>query len=106
MKKTNQSADGTSFHGLTVITTINRLTNALGHAQYFQNTGEDKVNVSWNCENAVGEVVTIYDWKEGRRLGPDEEIEFHLGGDNKMATLIGREELLTLLGEQLNKHAL
>jgi hypothetical protein len=104
MKKTNQSADGTSFHGSTVITTINRLTNALGHAHYFQNTGEDKVNVEWICENAVGEVVTIYDWKEGRRLGLDEEVEFHLGGDNKMATLIGREELLTLLSKQANEY--
>ena len=99
MKKTKQSIDGTSFHGLTVITTINKLTDALGHAQYFQNTGENKVNVCWDCENAVGEVVTIYDWKEYRRIGVDEEIEFHLGGHNKMATLIGREELLTLLNK-------
>jgi hypothetical protein len=93
MKKTNKSADGTSFHGVTIRSTINILTDALGHAHYFQNTGEDKVNVEWICENENGDVVTIYDWKEGRTIGVDEEIEFHLGGHNKMSTLEGKAEL-------------
>jgi hypothetical protein len=93
MKKTNKSADGTSFHGVTIKTTINILTDTLGHAHYFQNTGEDKVNVEWICENENGDVVTIYDWKEGRTIGVDEEIEFHLGGYNKMSTLEGKAEL-------------
>jgi hypothetical protein len=93
MKKTNKTADGTSFHGVTIKTTINILTDTLGHAHYFQNTGEDKVNVEWICENENGDVVTIYDWKEGRTIGVDEEIEFHLGGHNKMSTLEGKAEL-------------
>jgi len=93
MKKTNKTADGTSFHGVTIRSTINILTDALGHAHYFQNTGEDKVNVEWICETENGDVVTIYDWKEGRTIGVDEEVEFHLGGHNKMSTIEGKAEL-------------
>ena len=50
MKKTNKTADGTSFFGVTIRSTINILTDALGHPQHYQNTGEDKVNVEWICE--------------------------------------------------------
>ena len=93
MKKTNKTADGTSFHGVTIRSTINILTDALGHAHYFQNTGEDKVNVEWICETENGDVVTIYDWKEGRTIGVDEEVEFHLGGHHKLSTIEGKAEL-------------
>lgn len=93
MKKTNKTTDGTSFHGVTIRSTINILTDALGHAHYFQNTGEDKVNVEWICETENGDVVTIYDWKEGRTIGVDEEVEFHLGGHNKLSTIEGKAEL-------------
>ena len=99
MKKTTESINGTSFHGVTIKTTINKLVNALGHPQYFYNTGEDKVNISWDCINEKGYVVTIYDWKEYRTIGLDEEIEFHLGGHNEISTLEGKEELLTLLNK-------
>jgi hypothetical protein len=97
MKKTDKGADGTSFHNVTIKTTINKLTDALGHAHYFQNTGEDKVNVEWICETEDGDVVTIYDWKEYRTIGVDEEIEFHIGGHNKMSTLGAKEQLVQML---------
>jgi hypothetical protein len=93
MKKTNKSADGTSFFDVTIRSTINILTDALGHPDYYQNTGEDKVNVEWICETENGDVVTIYDWKEYRTIGVDEEVEFHLGGYNKQNTLEGKAEL-------------
>jgi hypothetical protein len=96
MKKTNKTADGTSFHNVTIKSTINILTDTLGHPQYYQNTGEDKVNVEWICETESGNVVTIYDWREHRTIGVDEEIEFHLGGHNKIDTIEGKIELDTV----------
>ena len=96
-KLTEQSADGTSFHFTTIKTTVNKLSNALGKAQYIDNTGEDKVNFDWICETKDGEVFTIYDWKEYRSIEPYETIEFHIGGDNKIVTEKAKRELLDLL---------
>ena len=92
MKKTEKSANGTSFHNTTITTSINDLTKLLGEPTY---TGgaEDKVTVEWVCETEEGEVVTIYDWKEYRSIGKDEKIEFHLGGRSKFITLDAKDEL-------------
>lgn len=97
MKKTEKSANGTSFHDVTITTTINELTRLLGEPTYEDNSGEDKVNVEWICETEKGEVVTIYDWKEYRSIGKDETIEFHLGGHRKIHTLDAKDELIQLL---------
>jgi hypothetical protein len=96
-KLTEQSANGTSFHDSVIKTTVNKLVNALGKAQYIDNTGEDKVNFSWDCETKDGEVFTIYDWKEYRSIDLDETIEFHIGGDNKIVTEKAKRELLDIL---------
>jgi hypothetical protein len=99
MKLTTKSSDGTSFHNVTIKTTINELVRVLGGPTYLGNDGEDKVNIEWVCETENGDVVTIYDWKEYRVLELDEVIEFHLGGHSKMHTFDGKEELVTLLNK-------
>ena len=93
MKKTNKTADGTSFHNVTIKTTINKLMEAIGDPDYFENSGKDKVSVEWVRETALGHVITIYDWKEYRVLGLNEEVEFHLGGQEKDHTLTAKREL-------------
>lgn len=93
MKKTNKSANGTSFHDVTITTTINALVELLGEPTYTGDWSEDKVTVEWVCENERGNIVTIYDWKEYRKLDRDEMVEFHLGGHNYLNTLDGKEEL-------------
>ena len=100
MKKTNKSADGTSFHNTMIKTTIGELVRVLGEPTYQQNTGKDKVNVEWVCETIDGNVVTIYDWKEYITLSENEEILFHLGGHSLIHTLDGKDELLRLLEKQ------
>ena len=97
MKKTKESATQTSFHKVTITTTVNELTRVLGEPTYQTNDGEDKTNFEWVCETIDGDVVTIYDWKEYRSIGKDEEIEFHLGGHSLIHTLDGKDELLRLL---------
>ena len=99
MKKTEKSANGTSFHNTTITTSINELTRVLGEPSYTGDFSEDKVTVEWICETIEGEVVTIYDWKEYRWIDKDEKIEFHLGGLRKIHTLNGKEELTTLLNK-------
>jgi hypothetical protein len=96
MKKTNKSANGTSFYGVTITTSVNELIRVLGEPTYYNNTGGDKVNFEWICETEDGDVVTIYDWKEYRKIDSNEEIEFHLGGHNEYTTLKGLEELMIL----------
>ena len=99
MKLTNKSADGTSFHGVKIKTTVNELIRVLGEPQDDSNTGEDKVNFDWVCERENGDIVTIYDWKEYRMIDLDEEIEFHLGGKTQMITFNGKEDLVALLNK-------
>jgi hypothetical protein len=99
MKKTEKSADGTSFHDVTIITTVNELTRVLGEPEYKGNDGEDKVNFEWECERENGDVITIYDWKNYRSIGLDEEIEFHLGGRSQLITFNGKEDLIALLNK-------
>ena len=99
MKKTEKSANGTSFHNTTIKTTVNELTRVLGEPSYTGDFSEDKVTVEWICERENGDIITIYDWKEYRSLGKDEVIEFHLGGHSQLITFNGKEDLVELLNK-------
>jgi hypothetical protein len=97
MKKTEKSINGTSFHDVVINSSINELTQLLGEPSYYNNSGDDKVNVEWDCELEDGRVVSLYDWKEYRPVGKDEVIEFHIGGFSKLDTIDARLELLKAL---------
>ena len=99
MKKTEKSANGTSFHNTTITTSINELTRVLGEPSYTGDFSEDKVTVEWICERENGDVITIYDWKEYRWIDKNEKIEFHLGGHSKLSTFNGKEDLIELLNK-------
>ena len=86
MKQTDKSADGTSFHNHTYTATVDDLRNVLGQPQFESNDGEDKNNFDWIMETEDGEVFTVYDWKEYRRLEEDEVIEWHIGGRSGLIT--------------------
>jgi hypothetical protein len=74
MKKTNQSADRTSFQDITFKASVQDLINVFGEPDYEDNTGNDKTNFEWVMETDDEEVFTIYDWKEYRKLDPTEQI--------------------------------
>ena len=97
MKKTNKSSNGTSFHGVTIESTVYKLTKVLGEPNYVDNSGEDKVNYEWDLETNEGDVVTLYTWKEYRPIEIDEEIIFHIGGMSLNITLLCKQELTELL---------
>ena len=91
--KTSKSVSGTSFHYSTITTTVNELISIIGEPVCDSNTGEDKVNIEWELEDEEGNVVTIYDWKEYRKIGMDEKIEWHIGGMSKEITDNAKEEI-------------
>jgi len=96
-KKTYQSTDGTSFHGVVIRATVNQLTSAFGDPTIVDNTGEDKTNYEWDMETNEGEVFCIYDWKEGRPLGKDEFVTWHIGAKSKSVSNDAEREILKAL---------
>lgn len=92
-KKTYQSTDGTSFHGITIRASVEQLKNAFGDPSMAWNTGDDKVNFEWEMETDEGEVFTIYDWKEYRPIGLDEMVNWHIGSMNKSVSYDAENEI-------------
>jgi hypothetical protein len=86
-----------SFHGQTITTTVNKLIKAIGEPMYVDNSGEDKSNYDFSFMVQDFEAF-VYDWKEYRPIGPNEVIDFHIGTDTPMQSLIAKEELEQLLG--------
>lgn len=86
-----------SFQGVVINTSVSTLIKVLGEPQYVINDGEDKVNYMWDCENSEGKYFSIYDWKEGRPIGSDEIIEFHIGSESNYNSMLSKTELLDLM---------
>jgi hypothetical protein len=93
LKSTSKEANGTSFHNSTVRASVNELIEVVGKPTYENNIGQDKVNIEWVLEDDNGNVITIYDWKEYRKIGYDEKIVWHIGGKNKDITDNAKEEI-------------
>jgi hypothetical protein len=99
-KLSNKPRGGTSYHWMNIVTTVNKLIDAIGAPQVEDNDGSDKVNVEWICELSDGTVFTIYDWKEYRPIEYDEEIEFHIGAKDKVSSQRAMDALSQLgIGE-------
>lgn len=93
MKRSEKDPSGTSFHDSVIIATVSQLRKVIGEPDSERNDGSDKVNFDWIGETEDGEIFTVYDWKEYRKISEDEEIEFHIGGHSREATEKAREEL-------------
>lgn len=100
MKKTNKTANGTSFHDVTITATPQQLVTILGEPN--NNSGDNKVNMEWVCENNDGVLITIYDWKENRPINNNEKIKWHIGGRGIKDTLTAKLEILKLLNDTKN----
>jgi len=86
-----------SFHGTTINTTVNKLIKVIGEPDEENNSGEDKTNFDWYNLTLAGHKVTVYDWKEYRRISKDEIIEWHIGGESEKETYEAKQELQKLL---------
>ena len=98
MRKTNKSTGGTSFHDITIRTTVHTLIKLLGQPTIVDNTGLDKTNYEWEMETSEGDVFTVYDWKEYKVLDEHEIIDFHIGGHSKAVTEQAKNELYDAYG--------
>lgn len=97
VKETFKDCNGTSFHDTTIVTTPRKLIELFPNSYSEQNNGEDKVNFDFVLENSNGDVFTIYDWKEYRRIGMDEQIQFHIGGFSREVTEQSKRDLQKML---------
>ena len=93
IKKTEQSTDGTSFHSITIKTTLSRLRAAFGDPQCENNYGEDKSNIDYSLETSDGDVFTVYDWKHYRPIGEDEVLDFHIGAYTNHIAFEAKQEM-------------
>ena len=93
IKKTEQSADGTSFHSITIKTTLGKLRAAFGDPQGDYNDGSDKSNIDYVLETSNGDVFTVYDWKNYRPIGEDEVLDFHIGAYNNHIAFEAKQEM-------------
>lgn len=92
--QTTKSAVGTSYHDTTITTTINELIRFAGDARFASPFEEEKSQYSWQFETSNGDVFTVYDIYEYRKLELDEPIEFHVGGNTKAITELGKQLLI------------
>jgi hypothetical protein len=90
---TDKDASGTSFHNVTIKTSLSKLKEILGDPQHECNTGEDKTNIDYICELEDGTVFTIYDWKMYRQIGEDEILHFHIGAQNAHDAFRAKNEM-------------
>ena len=95
--KTDKDISGTSFHGITFNASVNEITEMFGEPSYEDNYGDDKVNFEWNMETIDGDMFTIYDWKEYKKLDLNEIVEWHIGAESRSISVQALDEILELL---------
>ena len=93
MKKTIKSTCGTSFLGVTILTSIEQLEKINVIPVCEGNDGKDKVNFEFELETESGEPFTIYDWKLYRPIEENEMINFHIGSFTLEASEQAKKEL-------------
>ena len=88
----------TSFHNVTIRTTVNKLMSIIpSHDVEVSNDVDEKYQYYFYFINSMGEEITIYDWKEYREVGLDEVLEFHIGSSDFFNGLLAKEELVAIL---------
>ena len=96
-KATTQTANGTSHFFITLQATPKQLISLFPNSYEAENTGEDKVNFDFTLETDSGDVFTLYDWKEYRRLGANELVEWHIGANSETISRKAKAEVVTML---------
>ena len=99
MKYTTKSEQGTGFFGDAFNASIQDLRIILGEPNFECNDGSDKTNFEWVMETESGEVFTVYDWKEYKKLKENEIIEWHVGGHSESVTPQAVNEIADALNE-------
>lgn len=94
IKRSEQSANGTSYYCVDVCSTIDELTALLGEPEH---NVDDKVQYTWVCETEEGDIFTIYDRNERFGFHKDEPIRFHIGAHSQAVCRSAKLELKQML---------
>lgn len=92
MKKTLDTANGTSHHGHIFRASKSDLERVFGPPHY-EGDPEDKVQAEWIFETQQGDVFTIYDWKEYRHYSSHDVLEWHIGAHTAQTALCALQEI-------------
>jgi hypothetical protein len=65
------------------------------------NTGEYKSNFDWHLQTINGDIFTVYDWKEYRKLSLDETIEWHIGSFSKNVAIEAKSQILDIFNLEI-----
>lgn len=87
MKKTQQSTNGTSYHGIQVKVKPSTIFKVLGDASWTGGCSEDKSWFTWDMETETGKVFTLYDWKMPRSAWNRDTIDLHIGAHSKEVSI-------------------
>ena len=98
MKATFKETSGTSFHDSTITASLNQMKTICGEPKSYGGPN-DKVQYEWDMETADGTPFTIYDWKEYRKFGANEMIEWHIGGFSRYETSKAQDEVQETLAQ-------
>jgi hypothetical protein len=94
----DESSVGTSFHGHVVQATIGELKAIFGEPDFQgDDFADNKLTHEWIFETAEGNVFTLYDWKEYRKIPEYEVIEWHIGAKSGYAGMLARDEVQSAL---------
>lgn len=101
----DEASVGTSFHGHTIMASINELKQIFGEPDFATKDFESgNVTHEWIFENADGAVFTLYDYKEYRDISADEQIVWHIGAKSDLEAAVGQAELVSALHSHLMKN--
>lgn len=89
MKPTTQSTIGTKYHGVSIICTLDSLTEVLGEPLHVDNEGA----IAWDCETEDGDVFSIYSFEDDDL---DKEMIFRIGSFKKSVCFQAKEEVESL----------
>ena len=102
--KTNRNTDGTSFHGVTITTTIDELRQLLDSPTYESYCEKSPVSIAWDCETDTKTLFTIYDY-DIQGINSFSKTEFNIGAFNWLESVEAKHYLLdclSTLSEQNN----
>ena len=103
IEKTEKSISGASFQDVTFSASVNDLIEMFGEPTIQDNTGDYKTNFDWHLQTFSGEVFTVYDWKEYRKLNLDETIEWHIGSFSKDVASEAKAQILDVFNLQIEE---
>ena len=103
VEKTEKNTSGTSFHCVTFNANVNDLIKIFGEPTIQDNTGDYKTNFDWHLQTPSGDVFTVYDWKEYRKLNLDETIEWHIGAFSKDVSSEAKAQILDVFNLEIEE---